>query len=279
LKHPHGGKKPPFALKLNDLHLIGEWSTLMTLSDDIWVSPPADLVLPADAVHIWRGELNQPAGRLDQLASTLSPDEHERAARFHFDHHRRHFIAGRGMLRAILGRYLNVPPSQLEFTYSAKGKPSLATSLPHLQSNLRFNLSHSHELALYALTYGRDLGVDLEHVGRKIEGMQIADRFFSPREVRVLRSLPDHLQREAFFTCWTRKEAFIKARGDGLSLPLDQFDVTLRPGEPAVLLRTDFDPPEVGKWSLQALSPGPGYVGAVAVAGHGLQLGCWQWSV
>ncbi|HEX9921799.1 MAG TPA: 4'-phosphopantetheinyl transferase superfamily protein, partial [Anaerolineae bacterium] len=163
-------------------------------------------------------------------------------------------------------------------TYSPTGKPSLATSSQHDQPDLRFNLSHSHELALYAVTYGRDVGVDLEHVSRKIEAMQIADRFFSPSEVSVLRSLPGHLQRDAFFNCWTRKEAFIKAKGDGLSLPLDQFDVSLRPGEPAVLLSTHFDPQETGQWSLQALSPGPGYVGALALAGHGWQLRCWQWS-
>jgi 4'-phosphopantetheinyl transferase len=250
----------------------------MTLSDDIWTPPPADLVLSAGEVHAWRGPLNQPANQLEKLATMLSPDEHERAARFHFDHHRRHFIAGRGMLRVILGRYLNVWPKQLEFTYSPTGKPSLATSSQHDQPDLRFNLSHSHELALYAVTYGRDVGVDLEYLSRKIEAMEIADRFFSPGEVSVLRSLPDHLQRDAFFNCWTRKEAFIKARGDGLSLPLDQFDVSLRPGEAAVLLSTHFDPQEVDRWSLQTLSPGPGYVGALAVAGHGWQLRCWQWS-
>jgi 4'-phosphopantetheinyl transferase len=138
-------------------------------------------------------------------------------------------------------------------------------------------VSHSHGFALYAVNIGQEIGVDLERISRKVEASQIAQRFFSPHEVRVLQTLPEQLQREAFFNGWTRKEAFIKARGDGLSLPLDQFDVSLRPDEPPALLRTHFDPQEAGRWALHALTPGPGYVGALAVAGHGWQLRCWQW--
>jgi 4'-phosphopantetheinyl transferase len=142
--------------------------------------------------------------------------------------------------------------------------------------SLRFNVSHSHSLALYAITRAREVGVDVEHIRPEIAQEKIAERFFSPREVTVLRALPTPLQASAFFACWTRKEAFIKAKGDGLTLPLDQFDVSLAPGEPATLLRTAWDPQEAACWALQDLAPAPGYRAAVAVAGHAWRLTCWD---
>jgi 4'-phosphopantetheinyl transferase len=143
---------------------------------------------------------------------------------------------------------------------------------------LGFNLAHSHELALYAITRGREVGIDLERIRSNLVDEQIAERFFSPREVVVLRGLPTHRQREAFFNCWTRKEAYVKAKGQGLSIPLDQFDVSLAPGEPAALLSTQWHPQEASRWSLQKLNPGCGYVAALAVEGHDWQVKCWQWS-
>lgn len=247
----------------------------MRLCDDLWRCPPADLVLADDDVHVWRASLNPSAEHVRDLQRTLTPDEQERAARFRFQRDRDHFIVARGVLRAILGRYLGVEPSQLRFCYSSYGKPALAEKFG--RKKLNFNLAHSHELALYAVTRGRTVGIDLEYMRADLAGEQIAERFFSPREVAVLRTLPRNKQEEAFFNCWTRKEAYVKAIGEGLSMPLDQFDVSLVPGEPALLVSTHKDPREAARWSLRALAPGSGYVAALAVEGHTWRLTCWQW--
>jgi 4'-phosphopantetheinyl transferase len=179
------------------------------------------------------------------------------------------------VLRAILGRTLNRAPESLSFCYGSHGKPALAGESDG--ATIRFNVSHSHGIALYAVTRGRELGVDLEHIRFDLEVAEIAERFFSRREIAMLRTLPTELQCQAFFHCWTRKEAYIKARGEGLSLPLDQFDVSLIPGEPAALLGTQPDPSEASRWSVQELFPAPGYAAALAVRAHGLRLTCWQW--
>ncbi len=138
-------------------------------------------------------------------------------------------------------------------------------------------MSHSHGVALYAVTRDREVGIDLEFIRRDLEVEQIAERFFSRRETATLRALPTALREYAFFLCWTRKEAYIKARGEGLSLPLDQFDVSLIPGEPAALLSTQPDSDEALRWSLQELTLASGYVAALAVEGRGWSLSCWQW--
>jgi 4'-phosphopantetheinyl transferase len=170
---------------------------------------------------------------------------------------------------------LDVEPSQLRFRYNRYGKPALAGELA--EDWLRFNLSHSHGLALYAFTENREIGVDLEFIRPELAGEEIARRFFSSAEAAELAALPSHLRTEAFFNCWTRKEAYIKARGKGLSLPLDQFDVSLAPGKPAALLRARGEPDESSRWSLTALAPAQGYVAALAVEGHAYQLRCWRW--
>ena len=210
-----------------------------------------------------------------RLEQTLSDDERCRAGRFYFQSDREHFIVARGVLRSILGSYLGVEARELCFGYGAYGKPALM--LHANAADIRFNLSHAGGLALYAVTRDRAIGIDLEYLRADIEWMQIAARFFSPREHAMLSSLPPAARLEAFFTCWTRKEAYIKARGEGLALPLDQFDVSLTPGEPAQLLgvRSDLDDP--GRWSFQGLSPEPGYIAAVAVEGHGWHLTRWLW--
>jgi 4'-phosphopantetheinyl transferase len=247
---------------------------MMTTLDHLWLPPPVNLALPSDEVHVWRASLDQPASRVQSLQHTLTTDELSQAGRFYFQKDRQHFIVARGLLRAILSRYLDVEPGQLRFCYSDYGKPSLAP--PSGPKTLNFNLSHSDRLVLYAVTRGREIGIDLERVRPVPEAEQIAERFFSAEENAVFRTLPARLKQEAFFTCWTRKEAYIKARGEGLSLPLDQFDVSLVPGEPAMLLSTRGDPQEAARWSLRELMPGPGYVAAIAVEGHDWRLACWQ---
>jgi len=240
-----------------------------------WRSPPETLVLGCDEVHVWRAALDQTPSQIQSFLHNLAADEQARAERFYFERDRQHFIIARGVLRAILGGYLNRAPERLSFCYNSHGKPALAGESG--VDAIRFSVSHSHGVALYAVTRGREVGIDLERIRLDLAVAEIAERFFSRREVAMLRTLPTAEQREAFFRCWTRKEAYIKARGEGLSLPLDQFDVSLAPGEPAAVLGTQRDPSEASCWSLQELSPAPGYAAAFAVEGHGWRPACWQW--
>jgi 4'-phosphopantetheinyl transferase len=170
----------------------------------------------------------------------------------------------------ILSRYLEVEPDWLRFNYSAYGKPALGDEFN--EEGLRFNLSHAGGVALYAVSLSRELGIDLELIRHDYCDERIAEQFFSPREVAALRALPAEMQPEAFFNCWTRKEAYIKARGEGLSLRLDQFAVSLAPGSRAELLDVGGEPQELMRWTLMALDPGPGYVGALAVEGSDWKL-------
>lgn len=222
-------------------------------------------------VHVWRVSLDQPLAIVGRFFQLLSVDEQARAARFHFERDRQHFIVARGCLRAILARYLEIDPREIQFTYTPYGKPELSTSTSQSRP-LNFNLAHSGGFALYALTEVGEIGVDLEHVRPEFAGDDIARRFFSSDEVARLTELPAKVRHEAFFNCWTRKEAFIKAKGMGLSLPLDQFDVTMAPDEPATLLRTRWDENEAARWSLKTIDLGPGYVAAVALASRDWQL-------
>ncbi len=235
------------------------------------------MVLPGDEVHLWCAVLDQPDVTVQKLAETLAPDERLRAERFHFERDRRRFIVGRGVLRTILGRYLRLEPNRLQFCYGPCGKPALAGMSTRPEGRLCFNLAHSQSLALYAVTYEREIGVDIEYIHAMPEAEQIATRFFSAQENAVLRLLPSQQKQEAFFNCWTRKEAYIKALGDGLAQPLAEFDVSLAPGEPASL-RISGDAQAAARWSIQALTPASGYVAALAVKGHGWQLKCWQWA-
>ena len=231
--------------------------------------------LRSDEVQVWCAALDLEASRVQELLATLAIDEQARAKRFRFQKDRDHFIVARGLLRAILAPYLGAEPTQLRFCYGPHGKPALAR-----ESNrnvLRFNLSHSHGIALYAVTWGREIGIDVECIRTDVEMERIAERFFSPREVAMLRALPEDLRPEAFYNCWTRKEAFVKARGDGLALPLDQFDVSLAPGEAVALLDVHGDFQEAFRWSLQELNPEPGYRAALAVEGYDWQLKFCHW--
>ena len=246
----------------------------MSLTPVVWHQPPPNLVLRADEVHVWSASLEQPPDRLQRLRGTLAPDECERALRFHFARDRQHFIIARGVLRDILSRYLKLAPDSLRFKYTSYGKPYLADDCGG--EWLRFNVSHSGGLALYAISRQRELGVDIEQIRTDIEYSQIAANFFSEREVAALHALPPYLQLEAFFLCWTRKEAYIKGIGEGLSLPLRSFDVSLAPGAPASLLAVRGDAQEAARWTLCALEPGQSYRAALVAEGCDWQMRCWQ---
>ncbi|MFZ5918973.1 MAG: 4'-phosphopantetheinyl transferase family protein [Chloroflexota bacterium] len=246
------------------------------MGDACWQIPTRIPELEKHEVHVWRVPLDDPAVDVTSLHGALVEDERQRAARFYFARDRRRFVVARGMLRFFLGRYLDAKPASLRFRYSAHGKPSLAAGWGG--DTLRFNISHANGLAVLAFALGREVGVDVEYIRPDLARLDVAEMFFSAQEVAVLRALPAEAQARAFFDCWTRKEAYIKARGEGLSLPLDQFDVSLSPGEPARLLSTPGDPSEAARWSLRALWPGPGYAAALAAEGPPWQLQCWQWT-
>lgn len=232
---------------------------------------PDRLLLANREVHIWQASLDQSPATINQLHRLLAADEEERARRFHFETDRRHYVVGRGYLRLILSRYLGIHSEEIEFTYTEYGKPQITLSgLPG--QSLNFNLAHSKGLALYAFTRLGQIGVDIEYIRPEFPDEEIAQRFFSAVEIKRLRALPVEARPQAFFDCWTRKEAFIKAKGLGLSLPLDQFDVTLDPAEPAALLRTGWDENEAEHWSLRGIGTAPGYAAAVAVRAHDWQL-------
>lgn len=241
----------------------------------VWAAPPATLTLSSEDVHVWRASLDRSPAQMHGLEQTLSLDERTRADGFYFVQDRQRFVSGRGLLRMILSRYAGVAPQQLLFCYGARGKPELATAPGG--DILCFNLSHSQGTGLYALTRQRAVGVDIEQIRPLSKAEQMADRFFSPIEQTMLRALPAEEHLPGFFNCWTRKEAYVKARGDGLAHPLDQFAVSVAPGEPAALLATLDDPREVTRWSLRELWPGPSFVAALAVEGHGWRLACWQY--
>jgi 4'-phosphopantetheinyl transferase len=249
----------------------------MTAQPSSWRTAPRRLALESDEVHVWRVTLVQPASTLESFLGLLSSDEELRAESFYFQKDRDRFIVAHGAMRTILSQYLNVPPERLRFCYGPYGKPALAEGSGG--GALRFNMSHSHELALCAITREREVGVDLEYIREDFASREIARQFFSPGEVARLGALPISVRTEAFFNCWTRKEAYIKATGKGLSLSLDQFDVSLAPGEPAALLSTRGNPQEASRWALRELAPGRGYVAALAVEGRDWRLNSWQWVI
>jgi 4'-phosphopantetheinyl transferase len=226
-----------------------------------WHPAPLNPSLRESDVHLWRAPLNISRELLQSFAGTFATDEQSRAARFHFERHRNKFIAARGWLRTIIARYLNTRPDALNFTYSKYGKPSLEDQT---KLQLRFNVAHSGDFALYAFVLDSDIGVDIELINSEFATETIATRFFSSNEVAALLAFPTSKRIHAFFDCWTRKEAFIKAQGMGLSLPLDQFEVSLKHDQPA-LLRTNWDLGEARRWLLMNIDVALDYAAALAV--------------
>jgi 4'-phosphopantetheinyl transferase len=235
-----------------------------------WLLPPSNLTLTDNEIHVWKAELDYERADLRQLFALLAPDEQQKAARFHFEKDRNHYAAARGLLRLILSSYLSKDPKNLRFAYNPYGKPALDSDF------LQFNVSHSHGMALYAVARHCPVGIDLERMRTDFGWRQIVEQYFSAQEFDALIQLPESQQCRAFFDGWTRKEAYIKAKGQGLSIPLNQFDVSLSPAEPAALLRTQWDAQEAAQWTLYALNPGEGYAGAIAIQGRDLQLRYWQ---
>jgi 4'-phosphopantetheinyl transferase len=260
---------------LYEAHLLTERAPVIA-GRTAWAPPPPRVVASDRDVHVWLASLDQPAPALRRLADTHSGDERARVERFRFERDKRRFTTGRGVLRMILGRYLDREPGLVRFRYGPAGKPALLDGPDG--AALRFNVSHTGDLAIYAITRQHEIGVDVERIDAALGTQQIAAGFFSAQERQMLERLPPDQQVEGFFNCWTRKEAYLKARGDGLGRPLDQFSVSLAPHEPARLLHVEGEPREAGRWSLLHLTPASGYVAAIAVEGEGWGLHCWDWS-
>lgn len=237
-----------------------------------WMKPPDDLNLGARHVDIWRLSLDLPPDSVRAMKSTLSAEEAQRADRFRFEKDRSRFIVSHACLREILARYLGSDPARLAFSINEYGKPSLT------HSRLEFNLSHSGNLALIAVTWNRKVGVDVERIREGISSLVIARQYLSKAEMAELQSLPPEQRVNAFFICWTRKEAYIKAQGLGLSLPLVSFDVSLTPNQPAVLRATRPDPHEAARWTLRSLPTDTEHEAAAAVEGLDVEFRLWDWN-
>src|SRR5260370_19470867 len=237
--------------------------------------PPVNgLSLADDEVHVWVAVLDRPADETAALAALLSADERDRVNRSHCARTRIEFAVGRGLLRTLLASYLKAKPECLRFALGPAGKPELREPA---DANLHFNVTHSHGLVMYAVTHRCPVGVDVEHLRPMSDYLGLAERYFASREVAILRGLPDEQRARAFFHAWTRKEAFLKARGVGLSYGLERVEVTLVPREAPQLLRLAGEARQARSWSLHNLEPAPGFVGALALEGHDHHLVCRNW--
>jgi 4'-phosphopantetheinyl transferase len=240
-------------------------------------SPAGSFQLAPDEVHCWRASLDVPPETSARLFTTLTSDERNRSSRFRFERDRQRFIVAHGVLRDVLARYLRTNPRDITFAYNAFGKPDLS---PVFGSRLKFNLSHSAGVALIAIAADSSVGVDLECIEAQCDYAEIAQSFFSAVEIDYLDGLPSHLYAEAFFNCWTKKEAYLKARGEGLAIPLNSFSVpvTTDPARtPVDLYRAPHDIVPARRWSLYTLKPAPGYIGALAIEGSDWRLSQSQW--
>jgi 4'-phosphopantetheinyl transferase len=241
-----------------------------------WGRPSSSWSLKEAETHLWAATLDVSSEVFVAYLSTLSSSEKAHAQRFHFQRDQKHFIVGRGTLRAILASYLMIKPELLHIKYGSRGKPILA-NLPD-EHTLHFNLAHSDGLFLLAVSRHFPVGVDVEHIRLLEKPNELVERFFSPTEAIELHGLPDHQRTEAFFRLWTRKEACLKATGEGISERLNEIAVSFLANQPARVLKPHDGSQPGGAWTLKDLNPAPGYVAALAAAVPDLVMSCWQWS-
>jgi 4'-phosphopantetheinyl transferase len=238
----------------------------MTNINHSWLPAPANLTLSSNDVHIWKINLKQPDSQIQSFRATLSTDEIARADRFYFPEHRQRFLVGRGSLRHILGKYLNIEPSQVEFAYQQRGKPILAAKFAN--SGIFFNISHSQDLGLCGVSHQQLIGVDLEYMRPTSDLDNLAKRFFSSKEYEVIKLLAGEQKQQVFFRYWTCKEAYLKATGDGL-VDLEKIEIELTPTIPAQLN-------VAGDWELRELIPADNFTAAVVVAHHESKFHFWE---
>lgn len=238
-----------------------------------WSVLHKDICLLADEVHAWFVPLDVPENLMLSFQRSLDPTELRRVSGFRFDIHRKRYIARHGWLREILGDYLSIHPQEIQFTYNPYGKPFLFEKFS--SRKLNFNISSSIDVGLLAFTLDRRIGVDIEKICQMFDFMEIINRFFSANEIRDFQKVDPEHQLKAFYCTWVRKEAYVKAHGEGLSLSLKQFDVPVVPYAPADILHVEGEPGWELDWSIMDLNPVTGYVGAVAVRGKNLQFRYW----
>jgi 4'-phosphopantetheinyl transferase len=248
----------------------------MVMPEEVWNFPPTNLEAPSQLIHVWRASLDPPMGYVERLMRVLSDAELVRARRFCFERDCKRFIVGRGLLRIILGRYLAISPGRLQLHYSVAGKPTVSAA--QAGQGIEFSVSHSRGLILCAVTSNRKIGIDIERVRTVPNCDHIAKHILSLREYAVFRALPPTQRQRAFLCAWTRKEAYLKARGEGLSRSLNEVDVSLAPFEPARQLSIQRESQALCRWSLQELAPAPGYIAALASEGDDAPpVSCLQW--
>ena len=226
-------------------------------------------------VHVWRSSLDLSGAERSELAQSLSRQEQERAERFATDKLRHRYVVGRGILRSLLGSYLGRPPGDLRIRYGEHEKPYLSGDTD--EAILQFNVSHSGDLALFAFSREREIGVDLERIRSDLGQTEIASRFFSASESARLLDLPQEQQSDYFFALWTCKEAFVKARGGGISFGLARFDVQLEPGADSAVIVSNEEAKGFAPWFAYRFDPGPGYAGALAVGERSPKISLWEW--
>ncbi len=235
------------------------------LSSAFWNVPQQATPLSHGHVHVWRGILDLPLNRLQVYQDAVSQDERERAQRLILPTHQRRFTAARGLLRHILGRYLGTPPRDIRFGVGPHGKPFLRYPA---SPTLYFNVAHSHHRAVYAVSRDLEVGIDLEGERDRADYRRLAERICSPEEFTAFQQLPQDEHKAAFFSCWTRKEAWVKAEGKGLVFPLKHLTVSFAPGEPPRLLNVRGQVSADNQWSLVNLPMEQGFWGALAIKGQ-----------
>jgi 4'-phosphopantetheinyl transferase len=240
-----------------------------------WSRPSSPAKCPIAHVDIWKVRLDQPE-KLASRSNNLSCDEIARASRFHFERDQDRFVRCRSVLRDILADYLEIPGSEIRFEYLKGGKPQVVAS--QNPRALQFNLSHSTNVALIAVSGEYRLGVDVERIREDVDTVALAERFFSLRERAGLRALPAQLQLLGFFACWTRKEAFLKATGDGLAFPLADFSVATHPDSDPRLEEIKGDTRVRDKWFLADVDVGDVYRASVAIEATSCRLETYAWN-
>ncbi|MDA0194648.1 MAG: 4'-phosphopantetheinyl transferase superfamily protein [Bacteroidetes bacterium] len=228
--------------------------------------------LTDDIVHVWEVDLNVDPAFLKTCSRTLSPDELERANKYAFEKDHNYFIARRGVLRKLIGHYLNAKPDSIYFNYGPFGKPYLPK-----YHDFQFNLAHSNGHALMAFSIKIPLGIDLEFINRNLEFDNIADHFFSRGETKSLKNVSTEQKAISFYNCWTRKEAFIKARGDGLTFPLDKFEVSIEPNDQKALIGLYHDSENAGDWTIKSLEVEGDFAAALAFKDKNISVNSNVW--
>ena len=240
-----------------------------------WERGPGLPELNKDEVHIWCASQHQSEADFNRLRSTLSEDETVKANKYVFEKDQVASIVARGLLRTLLGAYLKRDPKSFHFVEVGNGKPALKRG--EFDPHLYFNISHSGTMVLYGFTYINPIGVDIELKRPLEDALQISESYFSENEKEALRNLSPEKQHEGFFNCWSRKEAFIKVYGEGLSRELDSFDVSLRPGEPARLLSIEGNSDQANQWTLEDLNPIDEYAAAYCIEATPDSKSCFLW--